>query len=65
LGVEGPDAVGETYDLLEQRAKGALESVLVEQMIAGNRELMVGMKRDPCLARCRLRTGWCTDRSSG
>jgi acyl-CoA synthetase (NDP forming) len=46
LGVEGPEAVGETYRLLEERAKGKLESVLVEQMIAGNRELMVGMKRD-------------------
>ena len=33
--------------MLEQRAGGALEAVLVEQMVAGNRELMVGMKRDP------------------
>jgi acyl-CoA synthetase (NDP forming) len=47
LGVEGPEAVAETYRLLTQRAGGALESVLVEQMVAGNRELMVGMKRDP------------------
>ncbi len=47
LGVEGPEAVAETYGLLQQRAGGALEAVLVEQMIAGNRELMVGMKRDP------------------
>ncbi len=47
LGVEGPEAVAETYRLLQQRAGGTLEAVLVEQMIAGNRELMVGMKRDP------------------
>jgi acyl-CoA synthetase (NDP forming) len=47
LGVEGPEAVDATYRLLQQRAEGALEAVLVEQMIAGNRELMVGMKRDP------------------
>lgn len=48
LGVEAADAeaVGSTYRLLEQRAKGALEAVLVEQMIESNRELMVGMKRD-------------------
>ncbi|OFW60718.1 MAG: hypothetical protein A2133_03685 [Actinobacteria bacterium RBG_16_64_13] len=47
LGVEGPEEVAKTYELLEQRAAGALEAVLVEQMVAGNRELMVGMKRDP------------------
>ena len=46
LGVEGPEAAGETFRLLQERAKGKLEAVLVEQMIAGNRELMVGMKRD-------------------
>jgi acyl-CoA synthetase (NDP forming) len=47
LGVEGPEAVAETYHLLERRAGNALEGVLVEQMVTGNRELMVGMKRDP------------------
>jgi acyl-CoA synthetase (NDP forming) len=46
LGVEGPEAVAATYRLLEERAAGALEAVLVEQMIAGNREFMVGLKRD-------------------
>ncbi len=48
LGVDADDAdaVGRTYRLLEERAAGALEAVLVEQMIAGNREFMVGMKRD-------------------
>jgi len=34
------------YRLLQERAGGRLEGVLVEQMIAGNREFMVGMKRD-------------------
>ncbi len=47
LGVEGGQAAAETYRLLEQRAAGALEAVLVEEMIAGAREFMVGMKRDP------------------
>jgi acyl-CoA synthetase (NDP forming) len=46
LGVEGARAVGDTYRLLQERAGGKLDAVLVEQMIAGNRELMVGMKRD-------------------
>ena len=47
LGVTGADAVAETFRLLQQRSGTALEGVLVEQMIAGNREFMVGMKRDP------------------
>lgn len=47
LGVDGPDAVAQTYGLLEERAEGALVAVLVEQMIEGNREFMVGLKRDP------------------
>ena len=46
LGVEGAEAVAETYRLLEQRGGSGLEAVLVEQMVASNRELMVGMKRD-------------------
>ena len=48
LGIEAGDAeaVVATYRLLAQRTAGALEAVLVEQMIISNRELMVGMKRD-------------------
>ena len=47
LGVEGAEAVGETFGLLQERAEGKLEAVLVEQMVSGDREFMVGMKRDP------------------
>ena len=48
LGIDAADAaaVGATYRLLEERAGGALEAVLIERMIKSNRELMVGMKRD-------------------
>ncbi len=46
LNVDGPEAVAATYRLLEERAAGALEAVIVEQMVAGNREFMVGLKRD-------------------
>jgi acyl-CoA synthetase (NDP forming) len=46
LGVESPEAVASTYRLLEERAQGALQGVIVEQMVAGNREFMVGLKRD-------------------
>ena len=47
LGVEGAEAAAATYLLLAERAVGSLDAVLVEEMIAGSRELMVGMKRDP------------------
>ncbi|MBN1630212.1 MAG: acetate--CoA ligase family protein, partial [Thermoleophilia bacterium] len=46
LNVEGPEAVGETYRLLEEQGGSGLEAVLVEQMVSSNRELIVGMKRD-------------------
>lgn len=48
VGISGSDSaeVARTYRLLEKRAAGALEGVLVERMVAGNREFMVGMKRD-------------------
>lgn len=47
LGVSGADMVAGTFRLLQQRVGEALEGVLVEKMIAGNRELLVGLKRDP------------------
>lgn len=47
LDIEGSESAAATYRLLEQRAAGDLKAVLVEQMVAGNREFMVGMKRDP------------------
>ncbi len=47
LGIEGPEAAAESYRLLEERAGVALEGVLIERMVSSNRELMVGMKRDP------------------
>ena len=47
LGVRGGQAVADAYLLLQSRAGAALEAVLVEKMIPGNRELLVGLKRDP------------------
>lgn len=47
LGVEGPEAAAANYALLAERGGTELEAVLVERMIAGNREFLVGMKRDP------------------
>ncbi len=47
LGVTGTDAVAATYRLLRERAGAALQGVIVEKMVASNRELLVGLKRDP------------------
>jgi acyl-CoA synthetase (NDP forming) len=46
LDIRDPGAVRSTYRALVKRAGDDLEGVLVEAMVAGDRELMVGMKRD-------------------
>ena len=46
LDLRTADEVAEAYRALAERAGDALEAVLVEEMVAGSRELMVGMKRD-------------------
>ncbi len=46
LGIEGAEAAADAFRLLQERAGAALEGVLVERMVAGDREFMVGMKRD-------------------
>ena len=47
LGISGASEAAETYRLLRRRAGQSLEGVLVERMVQGNRELLVGLKRDP------------------
>jgi acyl-CoA synthetase (NDP forming) len=46
LNVRTPDEAAGTYAALAERAGDALEAVLVEEMVAGSREFMVGMNRD-------------------
>jgi acyl-CoA synthetase (NDP forming) len=46
LDLRTPDEVGAGYAILAERAGDALEGVLVEQMVAGSREFLIGMKRD-------------------
>jgi acyl-CoA synthetase (NDP forming) len=41
------EAVADAYRLIAERAGAALEGVLIEEMLDGNRELLVGLKRDP------------------
>ncbi|MCL5734808.1 MAG: acetate--CoA ligase family protein [Actinobacteria bacterium] len=47
LGVEGPNAAAEAFRTLQKRAGDLFGSVLVERMASGNREFLVGMRRDP------------------
>jgi len=47
LDLRDESGVRAAYGLLETRAGGAMDAVLVERMVAGDRELMVGMERDP------------------
>ena len=46
LDVRTSDEAAETYAALAERAGDELEAVLVEEMVAGSREFMVGMNRD-------------------
>ena len=46
LDLRTPEDVAAGYATLAGRAGDALEGVLVEQMVAGNREFLIGMKRD-------------------
>ena len=41
-----PSKVKKTYRLLLERAGAAASGVLVEEMVAGDREFLVGMRRD-------------------
>jgi acyl-CoA synthetase (NDP forming) len=47
LGVRTAAEVSEAYRGIAQRAGDALEAILVEEMVSGNREFLVGMQRDP------------------
>lgn len=46
LDLRTPDEVAAAYATLAERAGDALEGVLVEEMVAGSREFLIGMKRD-------------------
>ena len=46
LDLRTPGEVADAYVTLAERVGDALEAVLVEEMVAGSREFMVGMKRD-------------------
>jgi acyl-CoA synthetase (NDP forming) len=47
LGVEGADAAAEAVRTLRERAGEDFHGALLERMVDGNREFLVGLKRDP------------------
>jgi succinyl-CoA synthetase beta subunit len=52
VGLANEAALVEAYDKLAGRIKGTSARILVQEMIGGNRELVVGMTRDPQFGPC-------------
>jgi succinyl-CoA synthetase beta subunit len=52
VGLANEAALLEAYDKLTARLQGMTADVLVQEMISGNRELVVGMNRDPQFGPC-------------
>jgi acetate---CoA ligase (ADP-forming) subunit beta len=52
LGIDSDDALKTAYAALEERGKGHLDGILVQQMIKGDRELVAGLLRDPQFGPC-------------
>ena len=52
LGIDSDDALRKAYEVLQERGRGQLDGVLVQQMIKGGRELVAGLIRDPQFGPC-------------
>ncbi|MCE5275332.1 MAG: acetate--CoA ligase family protein [Syntrophaceae bacterium] len=52
LGIESDEALQNAYAALQERGKGQLDGILVQQMIKGDRELVAGLIRDPQFGPC-------------
>ncbi|NMD39377.1 MAG: carboxylate--amine ligase [Deltaproteobacteria bacterium] len=52
LGIDSDDALQKAYKALEERGKGQLDGILVQQMVKGERELVAGLIRDPQFGPC-------------
>lgn len=52
LGIESDEALQTAYAALQERGKGQLDGILVQQMIKGDRELVAGLIRDPQFGPC-------------
>jgi acetyl-CoA synthetase (ADP-forming) len=54
LNLKDSQDVKAAYNDLMSRSEDAFKEILVQQMVKGNRELMVGLKRDPQFGPCVL-----------
>ena len=52
LGLAGPEAVEQAFGRIREKIKTPLEGILVQEMVAGGRELMAGLSRDPQFGVC-------------
>jgi len=52
LGIDSDDALQKAYKALEERGKGQLDGILVQQMVKGEQELVAGLIRDPQFGPC-------------
>jgi acetyl-CoA synthetase (ADP-forming) len=52
LGIDSDQALEKAYHALQERGKGQLDGILVQQMIKGERELVAGLIRDPQFGPC-------------
>jgi acetyl-CoA synthetase (ADP-forming) len=52
LGIDNDDSLKKAYAALQERGKGQLDGILVQQMVKGERELVAGLIRDPQFGPC-------------
>lgn len=52
LGLSGPAAVDQAFGRIREKIKSPLEGILVQEMMAGSRELVAGLSRDPQFGAC-------------
>ena len=52
LGIDSDQALEKAYHALQERGKGQLDGILVQQMVKGERELVAGLIRDPQFGPC-------------
>jgi acetyl-CoA synthetase (ADP-forming) len=52
LGLTGPEAVERAFGRIREKMTTRLEGILVQEMVAGDRELVAGLSRDPQFGVC-------------
>lgn len=52
ISLDSPDAVSNAFDRIKEKTSGPLEGILVQEMVAGQRELVLGLIKDPQFGPC-------------